>query len=433
MASLKELAVKGVTWTIVGYGASQLLRLGSNLLLTRLLFPEVFGLSALINTFMLGLQMFSDVGIGPSIIQNDRGDDPVFLNTAWTIQIFRGFALWICACIGAWPFASFYGEPQLGKLIVVAGLVAVISGFNSTGLFTANRHLRIKPLVLIEFCCQVGAIFVMIVWAVMSPTVWVVVVGSLVAALLKMFASHIFLSEITHKLTWDKQSFHSLISFGRWIFVSTILGFFINNADKLILGKLFSISELGVYSIAAMMAKLVGQVYSQLSNQVLFPVYRKIKNVPIHELQKKVAKIRIAMVGSLLPCIWCLVIFGPKIIEILYDQRYQNAGWMLQVLSAGLIPVIMIGIGPFYLAVGKSNILAFLIAARAIYYFISIILGYLMFGTVGVIYGIAFHNVFVYLSDIFIMNRFSIWDPKIDIVGIFVSIFVIYFGLNIFC
>jgi hypothetical protein len=61
-----------------------------DLILTRLLFPEAFGLMALVQVFMGGLQMFSDLGVNMSIIQSKRGEDPDFLNTAWTFQILRG-------------------------------------------------------------------------------------------------------------------------------------------------------------------------------------------------------------------------------------------------------------------------------------------------------------------------------------------------------
>ncbi len=54
MSSLKKLAIKGTIWTLVGYGSSQILRLLSNLILTRLLVPELFGLMALVNTFIIG-------------------------------------------------------------------------------------------------------------------------------------------------------------------------------------------------------------------------------------------------------------------------------------------------------------------------------------------------------------------------------------------
>jgi O-antigen/teichoic acid export membrane protein len=99
----------------------QALRLGSNIVLAWLLFPEAFGLMLLVNVFMQGLQMFSDIGIGPSIIQNKRGNDPDFLNTAWTIQAIRGFVLWFIACVLAWPIAWIFAhnDPLAWKLVLL--------------------------------------------------------------------------------------------------------------------------------------------------------------------------------------------------------------------------------------------------------------------------------------------------------------------------
>ena len=87
--------------------------LGNHLILTRLLFPELFGLMALVNTFIQGLILFSDIGIKPSIIRSPRGDDPTFFNTAWTLQVIRGFGLWIGCCLIAWPVSQFYDNEQL--------------------------------------------------------------------------------------------------------------------------------------------------------------------------------------------------------------------------------------------------------------------------------------------------------------------------------
>src|SRR5258708_38799692 len=114
-----------------GYAASQLLRLASNLILTRLLFPAVFGEVALVFIFIQGLAMFSDVGTGPAIIQNHRGDDPSFINTAWTIQSARGAILWLASWAISWPLAAFYGQPALPWLIPAACFTALLGGFES--------------------------------------------------------------------------------------------------------------------------------------------------------------------------------------------------------------------------------------------------------------------------------------------------------------
>ena len=89
-SSLFARVMRGSVLTAGSYAIAQGLRLVSNLILTRLLFPEAFGLMALVSVFLVGLAMFSDVGIGPAISQSKRGDDVGFLNTAWSIQVLRG-------------------------------------------------------------------------------------------------------------------------------------------------------------------------------------------------------------------------------------------------------------------------------------------------------------------------------------------------------
>ncbi|MAO27784.1 MAG: polysaccharide biosynthesis protein, partial [Roseovarius sp.] len=94
-SGLMARLMRSGSWVLIGYGGSQAIRLASNLILTRLLFPEAFGLMALVSVVTVGLMMFSDVGVGPSIAQSKRGDDPAFLDTAFSIQILRGALLWL--------------------------------------------------------------------------------------------------------------------------------------------------------------------------------------------------------------------------------------------------------------------------------------------------------------------------------------------------
>ena len=135
---LKSKVGRGSLWAVLGFGGGQILRLLGNLVLWRLLYPEAFGLMAIVNVFMLGLLMFSDVGIGPSIIQNERGDDPRYLHTAWTIQVVRGLVLFAVAAAAAVPLSRFYHEPELARLIPVVAVSSILSGFNSTKLFTVR-------------------------------------------------------------------------------------------------------------------------------------------------------------------------------------------------------------------------------------------------------------------------------------------------------
>ncbi len=142
-ASLSARVLRSSMLTVGSFGYAQAMRLGTNLILTRLLFPEAFGMMSLVGVVLMGLAQFSDVGTTPAILSSKRGDDPSFLDTAWTIQALRGIALWLVACLLAWPVSIAYGEPMLAQLLPVAALTLVISGFRPTRMDTANRHLML--------------------------------------------------------------------------------------------------------------------------------------------------------------------------------------------------------------------------------------------------------------------------------------------------
>lgn len=429
MSSLKKLAIRGAAWSFLGYGASQVIRFGSNLVLSRLLVPEYFGLMALINVLIIGLALFSDIGIGPSIIQSKRGDDPTFLNTAWTIQVFRGITLWLCACIAAWPFAQFYNEPKLVWIIPVASLSAIVAGFNSTSLFTANRNLELGRLTVIEIAAQTGSTTVMVTWALITPSVWALVAGGMTASSIKMLSSHFWLTGIKHRLTWDQKSAQSLFRFGRWIFISTMMTFFINQSDRLILGKFMSLSTLGVYSYAYQIAQVVEQIYQRIKQQVLFPIYSKLNYLHPKELRGRVKKVRLTLMAALLPILWFLIILGPNIIDFLFDPRYKDAGWMLQILAAGWIVPMATDIGPFYLAYGNSFLMMQILAIRSILLLGGMIVGGTLAGNTGLICGIAFSQVLLYPFQVLVYRRYSLWIPELDALGVLGSVAVIAGGL----
>src|SRR5665213_1987917 len=90
--------MKGAVWTIAGFGVTQIVRLGLNVALARLLAPDLFGVMFIVNSLRTGADLFSDVGVGQNIVHNPNAEDPGFFNTAWTVQAIRGIFLWsICA------------------------------------------------------------------------------------------------------------------------------------------------------------------------------------------------------------------------------------------------------------------------------------------------------------------------------------------------
>ncbi len=318
--------VRGSLWTIAGYGAGQVLRLVGNVVVSRFLLPESFGLMALVNVFLQALVMFSDMGIEPSIVQHRRGDEPRFRNTAWTLQVIRGWTLFIAAILLAWPVALFYEEPRLMTILPVAALSAVIAGFNSTALFTVRRHLQLGRLTLLELVSQTVGLIVMIGWAWYQPTVWALVAGSIASALVVAVSSHRILVGAGNRFDWEPESVHDLFHFGKWILISTLVMFCAMQADRLMLGKLISLDRLGIYSVAVAIATLPNLLLGMLAGAVLYPLLarhgRESSASMIEPL--RAARSVLLSIGWLL--ILGVIAVGPTFFHVIYDQRYAGAG-----------------------------------------------------------------------------------------------------------
>ena len=409
MSSLKKQAFRATAWTIGGYGASMVLRFASNLILARLLLPASFGLMNLVNVFIMGLHLFSDVGLGPSLIQNKRGDDPTFINTAWTIQVIRGGALWLGSILIAWPVAQVYGEKELLYLIPIVGLSTLISSLNSTALYTLNRQLAVGKLAIFELGGQVIGLTAMISWAWFDRSVWALVFGGLATSIIQLVWSHRLLPEQPNRFVWDKEAAKNIFSFGKWIFFSTALTFLASQADRLILGKLVTPAQLGIYGIAYTLADIPRQVIMALSGKVIFPAFSKMVDLPRETFRAKILKNRRPLLLALATGLTILVSVGDYAVRLLYKPVYHDAAWMLPIIAVGIWHTSLYStMSPALMALGKPvyNTIGFSLTLITIS--TALFVGYHYMGLKGAVIAVAVGDLPFYG-----VTMYGLWREKL--------------------
>lgn len=398
MSSEKKLAIKGAAWTIVSYGGSQIIRFGSNLILTRLLLPELFGLVGLAYVFIVGVHLFSDIGLGPSIIQNKRGEDPEFVNTAWTMQVIRSLFIWFCLMLITWPVANFYQEPRLLWLIPAISINTLIGGLNSTAIFSLNRKMSVKQVVIFEFGTQIISTTVMIVWALLNPSIWAILAGGLSGSLVELIWGHFLIPGKSNRFAWDKSAVKEIFSYGKWIFLSTLLFFLCSQADRLVLAKIFDLTMLGIYGIAFTLSDMPRQVIIAIGGKVIFPSISMLADLPREELRAKILNNRNLILIPLAIGLAIFVSFGDQLILILYRKEYVAASWMLPILALGIWHTTLHNLmNSCLLAVGKSQYGALGNFATFLSISIGIPIGYHFMGNLGAVIAVAVGDIPTYL------------------------------------
>jgi O-antigen/teichoic acid export membrane protein len=424
--TLKQRVLKSGSWTLVGYGVNQTLRLGGNLILTRLLFPEAFGMIAIVQAVLHGAVMISDMGIGISIIQKDHGNDPVFLNTAWTVQIIRGILIWVGLCALAWPTAKFYGEPLLAGMLLVVGLNAVIGGFDSTKLHMAQRNLEVARVTQIEIGSYALGLLSTVFLAWLFKSVWALVWGSLITSFLKMFASHVALHGIRNQFSWDRDAVGHLRGFGRLILLGSGLTFLSVEGLRLLIGAMLDMRQLALFALASTMNLMFWQAILQLAWRVYLPAYSEVYRSNQKKLVATLFKARLTLI---VPS-WCLavffVFFGSQFMGMLYDERYHGSGAILELLAAGsLVGCIWGSYAGVLLAMGKAATSTILIAIQVVCQLVAIFVGYHYSGGIGIMMGIAVANWVMFPINAFVMYRIGLWHSKLDLILLVASFFIV--------
>ncbi|QGX99504.1 polysaccharide biosynthesis protein [Roseovarius faecimaris] len=408
--------LRSSSWLVLGYGGSQFLRLVSNLILARLLFPEAFGLMALVSVVTVGLMMFSDVGIGPAIAQNKRGDDPEFLNTAWTIQVLRGFALWAGACALAWPMAQFYAAPELALYLPIAGISLALAGFNPTRIETAHRHLLVGRLTVLDLISQFIGIASMVVLAWITQSVIALVIGGVIGAAAKLALTHLYLPGDANRFRWEKTAAKELITFGKWIFLSTAFWFVSSQGDKAILGKFLSLDSLGIYNIGYFLASFPLLLGHAVNQRVMIPVYRDAPPSASPQNAAKLAKMHAVISAGVIGLLALMALAGPSLVGLLYDDRYIQAGGIVVLIACALIPQ---AIGMTYdqaaLAAGDSRRFFVFSGSRAVVQVLALLIGITQFGLVGAITGLGLSVLVVHPVLIWLARVHGAWDARHDL------------------
>lgn len=391
MRITKVVNVKGDLFaTGASFLGQTVIKLGSSLILTRILTPKDYGTLAILMSVVFVISLLSDIGFSICIVRSEKGDRQEYLNTAWTIRIVRAAFNAALLYLAAPIVAALYHASALTAPLRVIAIWFVIDGFESTAFPLAVRRKNSRVLMYSDVAGTFAATAVTIAYCYFSRNFWGMVYGTLIGRFVVVLISHRFYRELRPRLQWDQDAAREMFHLSRYIMPSSMVTIFLNQYDKAVFLRMFDFNLLGVYSLAANISGPVESIITKASRMVLYP--RCAHNFRLDKatfsLKYYLENARLFLAILAIPA----AIGGAAhfLVTVLYDPRYAGAAAVLQAFMVrAAILALASPAEDMLVATGESRLILIGNVYRAVWMVGASYFGYRFFGFMGFTYGIA--------------------------------------------
>ncbi len=353
---LLNKAVRGGLWLFSLRMTQQILIIIRLVILARLLSPTDFGLMGIALLTMTVIESLTQTGFDVALIQRKERTEQ-YLDSAWTVGVLRGLALFGILQVLASPAAKFFDSPDAEVLIRAIGLSLVFRGFLNIGTVYFRKELEFGRQFAFEFSGRLADFVVAVVAGLILKNALVLVLAYISGDLIRVVASYI-IHPYRPRLRLEIRKARDLFVFGKWILGSSSLVFFLNRGEKAFVGRILGATMLGFYEMAYKISNLSATEFALVISQVTIPAYSKLQE-RIGILREGYLRVLQVTAFFSIPIAGLIVVLAPELTRVLLGEKWLAAIPAMRALAlGGALRSIIATTGPVYMGTGKPRIMA---------------------------------------------------------------------------
>lgn len=347
-------AIKGFSWTAGIRIITRVFSLVKNVVIARILSPYQFGAFGIATLVLVFAEIVTETGINTFLIQNKEDTDK-YISTSWLVSIIRGIIIFLVIITAAPFISSFFRNNDAAFLLILISFVPLLRGFINPSVIKFQKNLMFHKQFFYETSCFLVEALLSITLILITHKTEALVYGMLISTIFEIIISFLMVKP-TPKLMFDLSIFRKVLGYGKWITVSTILNYFYQHGDDIVVGRILGSAPLGLYDMAYRISLVPLSDVSDVISNVTFPVYVRISNEK-ERLKKAFLKTLSGVILLTLPIGIVLFIFPREIISIVLGDKWISAAPALQVLGIfGFVRAISSFSQNIFLSIGKQNI-----------------------------------------------------------------------------
>lgn len=353
--SLIHQIAKGAFWAGSAQWIVQLTQFGVSIVLAHLLTPGDYGLVGLALVYIGFINLFSNLGMGPALIQRPEIDDSDICTAFWAGAAVS-LMLFATSLVAAPWVAQYFATPELTTIIRVTAVSLLVSPLNAVLYSLLTRYMKFRSLATVDVSAALFSSAIALGGAFAGLGVWALVLAQIGNSLLRL-PLLLHFNRWTPSWRFDRGRFKSLFAFGGNVVCFNIINYFARNLDKVIIGKLLGPVPLGYYDMAYQVMLKPLQSITSTVGAPLFPALSSIRN------DKAQASEVYRQVTTYIALITFPVMAGIAVVSDDFVLLVLGAKWMptvpvLQILCfVGAIQSVLSTVGDVYLSQGRSDIM----------------------------------------------------------------------------
>ncbi len=227
--------------------ANERVQFGAQVVLARILGPEQYGIFAIGAIVISFSNFFSDVGLAYGLIQKTTisSNDVRFV---FTWQVILGTIVSVAVFLAADSIALFFGDPRAAGVVQALAVICLLNALAAPSLNLLKRELDFKRIQIAQISGFIlGYVIVGIPLALHGSQVWSLVVAWLVQALVVLIIAYRATRHAVQPLIHHNEA-RALGTYGGTVFITNIINWVIGNIDRVIVGRVFTSREIGLYA-----------------------------------------------------------------------------------------------------------------------------------------------------------------------------------------
>jgi O-antigen/teichoic acid export membrane protein len=352
---LARLAREGWIVNMLARGGGQIIRFASMVVLARLLAPADFGVLAMSFAIIGVAEVFKDLGLSAATIRAPAITSSQ-INSLFWLNAALGLLMTLGAILIAPTLGPLYDDARIPHAAAALALSFAISGLGVQHGALLQRELRFRELAACQLLAALIGGLASIAGALLGYGYWALIGGLLISSATSTVLRWHYCRWRPAKPAYDR-SVNSMVSFGGYLVVFSILGFLAHNLHIALIGWMWGAATVGLFSRAYLLYAIPLGYITEPINMVAQSTLSRLATNPTgfrdYYLRTTNSLITLAAPASVATVLW-----SDGLVQLLLGPKWSEAANFLRWFAIGMVPqVICYTSGWLYLVRGDSRMM----------------------------------------------------------------------------